>query len=256
MWILTRLGVIAVHGPAEWNSKSKVPLATITICDNEFIRTFAARVPMIGKKGKKLALAAKKNTRPRPGIDRLPLELNEQIISAKEAQGFSWRTLGYRVQGKEIDRVHLAKVAMTLQSKSLEQLATSDVLWDPVASVSPDGESEVFDVSVPGLANFIAQNIVVHNSGAIEQDADTVMFLFRPKYYDKQLADDTLEVIVEKNRNGPTCTVELAFEGATMTVKSLAKGYEDLSDGLAEDAGPGFYSEQDETPRQEEWYNK
>lgn len=238
MWILTRLGVIAVHGPAEWNSKSKVPLASITICDNEFIRMFAKRVPMIGAKGKKLALAAKKNTRPKPGMDRFPLELNEQILAAKEAQ------------------VHLARVAETLHSEPLEQLATSDVLWDPVASVSPDGESEVFDVSVPGLANFIAQNIVVHNSGAIEQDADTVMFLFRPKYYDKQIADDTLEVIVEKNRNGPTCTVELAFEGATMTVKSLAKGYEDLSDGLAEDAGPGFYSEPDETPRQEEWYHK
>ncbi len=96
----------------------------------------------------------------------------------------------------------------------------------------------------------------LRESGAIEQDADTVMFLFRPKYYDKQLADDTLEVIVEKNRNGPTCTVELAFEGSTMTVKSLAKGYEDLSDGLAEDAGPGYYSEEPETPRQEEWYNK
>lgn len=95
----------------------------------------------------------------------------------------------------------------------------------------------------------------LRESGAIEQDADTVMFLFRPKYYDKE-AGDQLEVIVEKNRNGPTCTVELAFEGSTMTVKSLAKGYEDLSDGIADDAGPGYYSEPDETPRDEEWYQK
>jgi replicative DNA helicase len=93
----------------------------------------------------------------------------------------------------------------------------------------------------------------LRESGAIEQDADTVMFLFRPKYYDKEVANDTLEIIIEKNRNGPTCIVELAFEGATMTVKSLVKGYTEF-EGVGEDAGPGYFN--DENPMPEDWRDK
>ena len=93
----------------------------------------------------------------------------------------------------------------------------------------------------------------LRESGAIEQDADTVMFLFRPKYYDKEVANDTLEIIIEKNRNGPTCIVELAFEGATMTVKSLVKGYTEF-EGVGEDAGPGYFN--DEDPMPEDWRDK
>lgn len=94
----------------------------------------------------------------------------------------------------------------------------------------------------------------LRESGALEQDADTIMFLVRPKYYDKE-AGDELKVIVRKNRNGPTCTVELAFDGPSMTIKSLAKGYEEFED-VGEAVGPGYYSEPDEIPRDEEWYQK
>jgi replicative DNA helicase len=93
----------------------------------------------------------------------------------------------------------------------------------------------------------------LRESGAIEQDADTVMFLFRPKYYDKEVQNDTLEVIVEKNRNGPTCIVELAFEGSTMTVKSIVKGYTEF-EGVGEDAGPGYFNDEDPLP--EDWRDK
>lgn len=96
----------------------------------------------------------------------------------------------------------------------------------------------------------------LRESGAIEQDADTVMFLFRPKYYDKS-ASDELEIIVSKNRNGPTCSVEVAFEGETMTVKPLAKGYEEFDDyGEAPAPVAYFTAGDDQEPQPEDWRDK
>ncbi|MGL6095839.1 MAG: DnaB-like helicase C-terminal domain-containing protein, partial [Fimbriiglobus sp.] len=64
----------------------------------------------------------------------------------------------------------------------------------------------------------------LRESGSIEQDADTVMMLHRPGRVDKSVEDNTLEVIVEKQRNGPTGTVTLSYLKQYMRYENFAPG--------------------------------
>ena len=65
----------------------------------------------------------------------------------------------------------------------------------------------------------------LRDSGAIEQDADVIMFLHREEYYDPNTEDKNIaEVIVAKQRNGPLGTVKLAWLGQYTRFASLQKG--------------------------------
>jgi replicative DNA helicase len=65
----------------------------------------------------------------------------------------------------------------------------------------------------------------LRESGSIEQDADLIMLLFRPEYYepDKEELKNKAEVIVAKNRNGPVGEVKMAFFNSHMRFESLTR---------------------------------
>ena len=90
------------------------------------------------------------------------------------------------------------------------RLETRDLYWDEIVALEPDGEEDVYDLTVEGLHSFVANDVIVHNS--LEQDADLVFFIYRDDYYDAESDQQGLaELHLAKHRNGPTDTVKLSF---------------------------------------------
>ncbi|MHB1508292.1 MAG: replicative DNA helicase [Acidimicrobiales bacterium] len=102
--------------------------------------------------------------------------------------------------------------------------ASHGISWSAVESVVAAGEEEVFDARVPGTHSFVASGVISHNSGAIEQDADVVMFIYRDEVYNPDSSDrGVAEVLIAKHRNGPTGLAKLSFISNYARFGDLAK---------------------------------
>jgi len=106
----------------------------------------------------------------------------------------------------------LAQMTATLDAGKFDVVATNDLRWDAIASIKSLGEQTVYDATVMGTHNFVAEGIATHNS--LEQDADMVILLHREDAYERESTrPGEADFIVAKHRNGPTANVVVAFQG-------------------------------------------
>ncbi|HEY4563570.1 MAG TPA: DnaB-like helicase C-terminal domain-containing protein, partial [Thermoanaerobaculia bacterium] len=127
---------------------------------------------------------------------------------------------GLTIFKQNLSRERALRVALAAGAEALRTLAQSDIYWDQIVSIEEDGEEEVFDLTVPGPHNFVADDLFVHNS--IEQDADMVAFIYRDEVYNQTEENKGLaELIIAKHRNGETGTVDLVFLGETTSFRNL-----------------------------------
>ncbi|MBO3130504.1 replicative DNA helicase [Dermatophilus congolensis] len=118
----------------------------------------------------------------------------------------------------------LGRVVSVLDAVDMDLEAVNDVAWEVVTGIELCGEEEVFDATVVGAHNFVADGIAVHNS--IEQDADMVMLLHRESVYEPDSPrEGEADIIVAKHRNGPTATITVAFQGHFSRFTNMATNF-------------------------------
>lgn len=186
---------------------------------------FLREISVYGERAKSceklLAAITAEGVRSNTNVDTAPVQVWDDVKKILSDKGMSHRefqaAMGSKYCGSAYyksapSRSRLAKVASVLDAAELDMLAVNDLFWDTVTSIEYEGEEEVFDATVLGNHNFIANGITVHNS--IEQDADMVILLHREDYYEKESTRaGEADVIVAKHRNGPTKTIAVAFQG-------------------------------------------
>ena len=121
---------------------------------------------------------------------------------------------------QNLSRERASRLAQVVSSANLGLLAESDVYWDEVIAIEPDGEAEVYDLTVDDLHCFVASEIISHNS--IEQDADVVMFIYRDEVYNQDTDRPNIaDIIVAKHRNGPVGQISLYFQAELTRYRDL-----------------------------------
>ena len=191
------------------------------------IGVHGGRAAMAEKSRQKL-LAIKGNT----NLDTIPREVWDRVRSVLVERQMTQRqfaaALGTQYCGTTLwkhapSRERLGRVATILDDAQLEMVATNDVFWDEIASVESAGEQPVYDATVLGTHNFVANGISLHNS--IEQDSDVVILLHREDAYERESPRaGEADLIVAKHRNGPTTTVTVAFQGHYSRFVDMAPG--------------------------------
>jgi replicative DNA helicase len=221
--LLLRLGIVArtIQVPQRIGK----PVYAIYVSGSEQQGLFLAKVGAFGPREAPAERMAKKIavTRFNPNVHTLPLQVDTEVQALMGAEAMNTAKMavirgtanGGRGRFKHApSRATLNSYAEALGSEMLKLWANSDIFWDRVVAVGLEGEEEVFDITVPGPASWLADGIVSHNSGALEQDSDLILLIYREEFYEPNTTRKGIaDIIIAKQRNGPTGDVQLTFLG-------------------------------------------
>jgi replicative DNA helicase len=234
--LLLRLGLIARVGVA--TKTGYRPSYHVRVTGVEQLRQFLDVVGAFGprrRQAERLAEAIA-DTHPNTNVDTLPREAFVRVRETMRQRGITQRAMaamrgtsygGAAHLAFEPSRATVLDYAELLDDDDLRSAASNDLFWDRVVALEPAGEEDVYDLTVPGPSCWLADGIVSHNSGALEQDADLVVLIYRDDVYNKDPNNPdagTAELILAKQRNGPTGVVKLAFLREQTRFANLAPG--------------------------------
>jgi len=230
--LLLRFGIVSrlhavgnTYGHPQW---------TVDITGVKDQKQFINEIGAYGKRGLNSMKALKrlKAMTPAGRFDTIPSDVWERVGHLMQERSISLHSMqvavGTTSRGDlnadiRPTRSRIGRIAEVLGDSDLEMLATNDVYWDTVAFIESVGYQAVYDATVAGTHNFVANGINLHNS--IEQDSDVVILLHREDAYERESPRaGEADLIVAKHRNGPTATVTVAFQGHYSRFVDMAQG--------------------------------
>ena len=181
--LLLRLGIVAtirtlkraVYEGTETRAQE------VRITGRAELDAFARLVRIVGKEARlERVLEGSQSLITRANTDTIPPEAWPLVLTAKGARPWADvstaaghpRNHNWHVHSRGVSRTQLAALAGATESDDLATLAESDIWWDEIASIEPLGEQETYDLDVPGLRNFVAEDVVVHNSALMANFAE------------------------------------------------------------------------------------
>jgi replicative DNA helicase len=230
LYLLAKIGVIACIDNGYKSKKATTPCYKITILSNDQKRRFISKIALEGYKGVKLS-KLNINTTQSNALDKLNRDTTVEISKILHKNKSKQRV---QIHGnRRLAKNNFINVLEENQ-KLLEKykwIASDSIFWDSVSSINEIGVRPVFDRSVPVSNNFVVNGIIVHNSGAIEQEADMVMFLHRLEYYGI-LQDESgnstkgvANLIIAKHRNGALTNINLNFNSNNVSFSNNENVY-------------------------------
>jgi replicative DNA helicase len=186
---LVRFGIVAKL----WKKKDRCWRVEIT--EPMSVDLYQREIGWIGEKAGRFATNGKYR---RGNLGLLPKAIWRNIRGAAEMRGLTLSAVATRAgergagergfnlhTSRGISQGRLANYADVLRDRTLAQLASSDIYWDEITSIQPTGEHQVYDLCVPETHNFVAQDILVHNTSlalnialhsALEADKSVAIF--------------------------------------------------------------------------------
>lgn len=172
--LLLRFGIIAKLRRRQVKYKEQYrPAYELRITAGSSLRLFADEIGAFGKEEAIARLKAHLADKPtNTNLDVIPREVWATVRSLK-GNG-TWRSLyskmglpaeaNIHVDKRSPNRERLLAMAQALQSDDLVNLAQSDVYWDRIVTIEYLGKHQVYDLTVPETHNFVADDMIVHNT--------------------------------------------------------------------------------------------
>ncbi|MBI2673417.1 DUF87 domain-containing protein, partial [Candidatus Woesearchaeota archaeon] len=185
--LILRFGVLSKLRNKKINYNGKRFNSFELVVDGENVKRFIENIGFFGKKKERepMALEYFETTERNPNIDTIPKEIWQTYKPdnwAKIGRGFGYthpKAMRERMRYAP-SRQTLLQIAMIDQNNALKTLAESDIFWDEIVSLELlEGKFKVYDFCVPESHNFIANDIIVHNSFSLGVIAEEMSQLSR-----------------------------------------------------------------------------
>lgn len=189
--------------------------------------------------------------------DVVPVDIRSVFVTEKEKQQVTWQQVAQQTGGAEraffagksthkagCTHELVSQLAEYFDSDELRMYASNDIYWDTITEIEYIGEHHTYDLTIEGTHNFIANDILVHNSHAADYAVITVQTAFLKTHYPAEYMTAMLSVHRDdiakithflgecRRLNIPVLPPDVNHSGLDFDIQTLPNGTRGIRFGL------------------------